>query len=111
MNGKESPHCSFLKYTAHEFKKMLVIDDDLNLGQFKVDAKNKQFEFWQRDSLAIKILSPEMAFQKMEYIHNNPMAKKWHLSDEPSEYQYSSAKFYETGEKNYSFLKDIRDEF
>jgi putative transposase len=108
MNGKESPLSSLLKYTAHEFKKMLVIDDDLNLAQFKVRAKNKQFEFWQRDSLVIEILSPEMAYQKLEYIHNNPVVKQ--LANESSEYLYSSAKYYETGEKNYSFLKDIRDE-
>jgi putative transposase len=111
MNGKESPPSSFLKFTAHEFKKMLIIDDDLNLAMFSVKAKNKKFEFWQRDSLAIKIYSPEMAFQKMEYIHNNPLAKNWNLADEPLNYQYSSAKFYETGNKNYPFLKDIRDEF
>lgn len=24
MNGEESPHASFLKFTAHEFKKMLI---------------------------------------------------------------------------------------
>jgi putative transposase len=111
MNGNESPQSSLLKYTAHEFKKMLIVDDDLNLGLFSVNAKNKKFEFWQRDSLAIKILSPDMAFQKMEYIHNNPLAKNWYLADEPLNYQYSSSKFYETGNKNYPFLKDIREEF
>jgi putative transposase len=89
---------------------MLVIDDDLGLGPFSVKAKNKKFEFWQRDSLPIEISSLKMAFRTMDYIHNNPLSKKWTLADEPKNYPYSSAKFYETGEKNYSFLKDIRDE-
>lgn len=111
LNGKETPQSSFLKYTAHEFKKMLILEEDESLTAYKVEAKNKQYEFWKRDSLAIKVYSLKMAFQKLEYIHNNPMAKQWYLSDDPTEYLYSSAKYYETGEKNYSFLKDIRDEF
>ena len=109
MNGKETAQGSFLKYTAHQFKKLLLLENNEKILTFKVEAKNKKYEFWQRDPLAININSREIAFQKLEYIHNNPLAKHWHLANNPSEYKYSSAKFYETGENNYSFLKDIRD--
>jgi putative transposase len=49
MNGKETSQGSFLKYTAHEFKKMLKIDKDNSLASFAVDAHNKGYEFWKRD--------------------------------------------------------------
>ena len=50
-DGKETAQASFLKFTAHEFKKMLRKDTD-ELSKYPVDAHNKKYEFWQRDSLA-----------------------------------------------------------
>jgi putative transposase len=110
LNGKESPHASFLKFTAHEFKKKLKIEDAKQLECFSVEANNKQFEFWQRDSLAINLYSREMALQKLNYIHSNPLSKHWTLANEPSEYWYSSARFYERNEKHFPFLKWIWDD-
>jgi REP element-mobilizing transposase RayT len=54
MNGKETSQGSFLKYTGHEFKKMLKSENPENLNWYAVSANNKNFEFWQRDSLAIR---------------------------------------------------------
>ncbi len=31
---------------------------------------------------------------KLDYIHNNPCAKKWRLAERPEDYPYSSARFY-----------------
>lgn len=33
-NGKESPQGSFLKYTAHRFQKMLLVDQKMNWHHF-----------------------------------------------------------------------------
>lgn len=108
LNGKEKPFGSFLKYTGHQFKKMLNAED---LKEFEVIASNKQYEFWQRDSIAIELYSPEVAYQKLDYIHENPIAKDWNLVNEPSEYMYSSASFYEHGYDRFDFLKHIGEEF
>ena len=54
-NGKESAKGSFLKFTAHKFKKRLKITG--GFGNYKVQAINKEYEFWQRDSLGIEIWS------------------------------------------------------
>ena len=62
-NGKETAQGSFLKYTAHEFKKMLYTENQDALLSYQVDANNKEHEFWQRDSLAIWLYSKEIAFQ------------------------------------------------
>ncbi len=35
--------------------------------------------------------------QKLDYMHSNPVSKKWSLASGPTEYPHSSAKFYITG--------------
>ncbi|UAY50624.1 transposase [Ferruginibacter albus] len=104
-NGKESAKGSFLKFTAHEFKKMLKLSGGLE--NYKVDAANKEYQFWQRDSLGIEIWSREVAKQKLNYIHNNPVSGKWQLAKNDISYYYSSAKFYEDGIDEFGFLNNL----
>ncbi len=111
MNGKESPQGSFLKYTAHLFKKMLKENEAEQLNKYKSDAVNKSFEFWQRDSLAILLYSKDAAVQKLKYIHNNPLAEHWQLVADPADYKYCSAGYYEKNKKQFGFLKDLYNEF
>lgn len=110
-NGKETTQGSFLKFTAHEFKKMLIKEGNNELEHYAVDASNKSYEFWQRDSLAIHLYTRKVAYQKMDYTHYNPLAKDWQLANSISEYKYSTAKFYELGIKDFAFIKDLREEF
>jgi putative transposase len=109
-NGKESPQGSFLKYTAHIFKKMLREEGVEKLNAYKTDAENKKYEFWQRDSLAIPLFTRNVAMQKLNYLHNNPLAEHWNLVKDPCDYKYSSARYYELNEKNFPFLKDLLEE-
>jgi hypothetical protein len=117
-NGKETSQSSFLKYTAHEFKKMLV-RQDVNHGDlvesalldYKVKADNKWYEFWQRDSLAVHLYTKDVAYQKLDYIHYNPVAEHWKLVKDICDYKYSTARFYEMGIRDFSFIKDLREEF
>ena len=111
LNGKETAQGSFLKYTAHEFRKMLYKEDKRKLLSYQVEAANKQHEFWQRDPLAIPLFSRKVAFQKLNYIHYNPLAEHWQLAKDPCEYKYSSARYYELNDRSFGFLKDLRDEF
>ncbi|MEQ9422872.1 MAG: transposase [Cyclobacteriaceae bacterium] len=107
MNGKESPASSLLKFSAHQFKKMLSSHE---LSNYKVTRDNKSYEFWQRDSLAIHLYSPEVMYQKLEYIHGNPTTERWSLVKDTCDYVYSSASFYEKGSKRFTFLKHIGEE-
>ncbi|HMR83002.1 MAG TPA: transposase [Niabella sp.] len=112
LNGKESAQGSFLKYTAHIFKKMIRSEyGSRGLLPYAVNTGNKEYEFWQRDPLAIQLFRKKVAFQKLDYIHYNPLGAHWQLVKDPVEYKYSTAKFYETGSSDFSFLKDLRDEF
>ncbi|MFT4737393.1 MAG: REP element-mobilizing transposase RayT [Cyclobacteriaceae bacterium] len=108
MNGSELPSASLLKFTAHQFKKMLPSDQ---LSSYQVDAGNKAYEFWQRDSLGIELYTPDVAYQKLEYLHLNPMGTKWNLVIDPCDYEFSSAAFYEKKASPFTFLKHIGEEF
>jgi REP element-mobilizing transposase RayT len=110
LNGKETVQGSFLKYTAHRFKQLLNHTQPSVLNQFAVDAKNKKYEFWQRDPLAVHLYTPEVAYQKLNYIHMNPLAEHWQLATDPSDYFFSSASFYEKNERRFAFIKDLRIE-
>jgi hypothetical protein len=72
-----------------------------------VDAANKKYEFWQRDSLAFELLKKQTLKQKMDYIHCNPVMGRWNLCKEPHDYYYSSALFYEKEIDNFGFLKHV----
>jgi len=111
LNGKETAQGSFLKYTGHAFKKYLEVHQPNELKKYKVEASNKNYEFWQRDPFAFKLTNLETALQKLKYIHNNPLAQHWLLASEPIKYFYSSAFFYENEKDEFGFLKNIIDVF
>lgn len=110
-NGKETAPGSFLKFTAHEFKKILSREQSSELRNYRVSASNKNYEFWQRDSLAVHLYSRDVAYQKLSYIHNNPLSEHWQLAADPCDYQFSSARFYERDLDDFGFIKDLRNEF
>jgi putative transposase len=111
FNGKETAQGSFLKFTAHAFKRMLVKEGVDRLEDYAVKAPNKKYEFWQRDPLATPLYTREVAYQKLDYIHYNPMAGKWQLVKDPCDYKHSTARYYEMGVKDFAFMKDLREEF
>ena len=56
-----------------------------DLKLYTVDATNKEYEFWQRDSLPFELLNKETLEQKLDYIHNNLNAEHWKLCKEPAD--------------------------
>ena len=106
-NGKEMPHESFMKYTGHEFKRLLSDTSELEL--FRVESPTRLYQFWQRDSLAIELYSRKVMVQKLNYIHANPVQPHWNLCSDFVDYYYSSASFYEKGISDFTFLKHFMD--
>ena len=45
---------------------------------------------------ALRIFSNEMAEEKLNYLHCNPLQTHWNLCKMPDDYRFSSAAFYET---------------
>jgi putative transposase len=93
---------SFLKHTAQQMKLHLLQTNPVLLQQFKVAAKDREYQFWERNSLSTELHSSKVFYQKLKYIHNNPV--KAGLCVLPQDYYYSSAKFYTTGVDDFSML-------
>jgi putative transposase len=94
----------FLKFTAQQMKFRLIDTNDQRLSQFLVNAKDRQYQFWKRNSLSVDLWSPNVFMQKLDYIHSNPLQDKWQLVKYPEDYKYSSARFYETGMDEFGLL-------
>ena len=99
----------FLKFTAQQMKFRLTDTRDTSLPEFLVNAADRQYQFWERNSLSIDLWTPKVFEQKLDYIHNNPLHEKWQLVKYPEDYKYSSARFYETGIDEFGLLTHYRD--
>jgi putative transposase len=63
-----------------------------------------------KDSFDAKALySDKFLFQKLDYIHGNPVNGKWTLSKDNVSYEHSSASFYETGEVKHFSPKHYKE--
>ncbi|MFT3844517.1 MAG: transposase [Lacibacter sp.] len=109
LNGKESPAGSFAKFTAHQFQKLLKQKNSQDLMHYKSEKKDRTFQFWKRDPLAVPVTSKKALLQKLDYIHNNPVQEKWKLAELPEEYRWSSASFYLTGKDEFGILTHYDD--
>jgi REP element-mobilizing transposase RayT len=63
-----------------------------------MDRKRGKFHEVFQPSFDIKRCDTfKFIYQKLDYIHNNPVAKKWNLVTNRFDYEHSSARFYDTG--------------
>jgi putative transposase len=99
----------FGSFTAHEVLKRLQEDNKKDLLQIfqqnKRDIRHKH-SIWQ-DIQAKNIYSENFLRQKMEYIHQNPVAKEWKLVEDRADYLYSSVGYYDRGKKPIIKITDI----
>ena len=95
---------SFLKYTAQKIQRDLKKNNPILLEEFRVDAKDREYQFWERNPLSVDLFTEKVFKQKFDYIHDNPVQPKWKLADYPEEYKYSSAKYYASGLDEFGFL-------
>jgi REP element-mobilizing transposase RayT len=93
---------SFMKYTAQQIKFDLVEHHPQVLDKFRVNAKDRIYQFWERNSLGIELRTHDVFMQKLEYIHWNPVRAG--LCSLPEEYYFSSARFYWTGIDDFNML-------
>ena len=97
----------FLKYTAQKIKKDLQKNHPKVLNLFKVKAKDRKYQFWERNALSIELSTAKVLQQKMNYIHHNPV--KAGICALPEQYRYSSASLYELNKTEWEFLTHLKD--
>lgn len=99
----------FGSFTAHEILKRLREQNQksiLELFQQKKRDRRHEHSIWQ-DIQAKNIYSIDFLQQKMEYLHQNPVAKDWKLVKDRADYPYSSAGYYDYGRKPIIEITDI----
>ena len=102
---------SFGSFTAHALLARLQSDGSGSLLAFFARRQNrdasKKHQIWQPIQ-AKNVYSAEFLGEKLEYIHNNPVAKHWHLVGDRADYPYSSACFYDRGVVPVVEVDDVR---
>jgi REP element-mobilizing transposase RayT len=101
-NTPEKVQHSFMKYTAQHLKFDLLKHYPRVLEQFRVNAKDRTYQFWERNSLGIELRTTKVFMQKLEYIHWNPV--KAGFCSLPEEFHFSSARYYWTGVDDFNML-------
>jgi REP element-mobilizing transposase RayT len=102
---------NFASFTAHEILHQLRNDNRQDLLSFFHEHRRDshvEHSIWQ-DVQAKNIFSEKFLAQKLEYIHQNPVAKEWNLVNNRAEYKYSSACFYDRDQKPIIEMDDIRE--
>ena len=104
---RENVQRDFLKFTSQRIKDRIELNEPELLSQFLVNAKDRKYQLWERNSLTVDLWSEKVMIQKIRYIHENPVRKGF--CNYPQDYKYSSALFYRAGIDNWGFLTHIRD--
>ena len=98
----------FLKFTAQQMRFDLLKTDPVMLQEFEVNAKDRRYQFWERNALSVDLYTERIFIQKLDYIHANPVQEHWKLCKYPENYKYSSAGFYHSGTIGWDFLTHFR---
>ncbi|MGC4034776.1 MAG: hypothetical protein QM764_02370 [Chitinophagaceae bacterium] len=102
------------RFMAYEIIKRLELAGNNNLldllcaGVNNQERKKGQLHKVFEDSFDAKeCSSKEFTYQKLNYIHFNPVRGKWNLIPDYTMYEHSSASLYENGVKKYENLVHI----
>ena len=104
---REDVQRDFLKFTSQQILKVLRNEQSPMQEKLLVNVKDRKYQVWERNSLGIPIWTSKVMWQKIDYIHSNPV--KVGLCKNPKEYKYSSADFYRNGIKRWDFLVHCDD--
>jgi REP element-mobilizing transposase RayT len=69
-----------LKYTAQQIKFDLQNNHLKVLEKFKVNIRNRDYQFWEHRPLSIDLWTEKVFEQKLNYIHENPLKRKVEIS-------------------------------
>lgn len=103
-HSRLSSQGAFFRHCSRQF--LHYLEKDRRLQMFKVLKHDRQHQFWEKAYTKI-CFTRSYTLQKLAYIHNNPCQPRWRLADIAYLYPWSSASFYELGDKKYHWLVHI----
>lgn len=77
---KSSVQQRMLKFVAQQIKADLEVHHPLVLTQFKSERKDRNYQFFKDRPLSVAWFSDKVVWQKISYIHQNPVQKKMAFS-------------------------------
>lgn len=92
--------------TAKQFEMLEDLYHAVKKGERKKGQRHKVFE---ESFDAKECFSNEFVYQKLNYMHKNPVSKRWQLVADFTDYPHSSASFYEKGIKSYDKLLHVNE--
>ena len=95
----------FLKYTSQQIIRAMKKTEAPLLNKMISTQSDRAYHFWERRPKWKSIMHTDMFWQKLRYIHNNPLQGKWSLVSSPQDYSASSASSYIDGVSHFDFLK------
>ncbi len=109
IRAKEKSHLSNIlrdlkKYTSSRIVKMIESNEQESRHNWMMwlfkskglkNSNNTHYQFWRQDNHPIEMLTMEIFYQKINYIHMNPVVEG--IVDQPEFYLYSSARDYAGG--------------
>lgn len=104
------------RFMAYAIVKKLEEKKDFELLQEMYDSvkkserkKMQRHKVFEESFDAKECYSNEFVYQKLEYMHKNPVSKKWRLVNDFTDYPHSSAAFYERGIQQYDKLQHVKE--
>ena len=101
---------------AYEIIKRLEEQKNLTLlEELAASVKEKERKKGQRHKVfedsfdAKECYSNKFVYQKLDYMHKNPVSKRWNLVIDFTDYLYSSAAYYVKGVKHYDKLFHVNE--
>jgi putative transposase len=88
------------KFTAVKIRQEIERSGDFSLLEcMRVADKKQVFKIWEDRFDDVMLTGSSLLNTKLDYIHTNPLQEHWNLVTRPEEYEFSSARFYESGEQ------------
>src|SRR5690606_21525751 len=107
-NGKRFMAYEIVKRLT-ENNKYAVLNELHHACSAQEIAKGQKHKVFEPSFDAKPVFTEKFLYQKLDYIHHNPVSGKWRLSTDFVEYRHSSAAFYETGNMHSKVLiQDFR---
>lgn len=95
----------FTKFTGKNIVAYLKNQNNHMLQNMISTQSDRTYQCWERRPFWKNVTFEKMLFQKLRYVHNNPLQKKWQLCSKPEDYAFSSASSYVSLELQFEFLQ------
>jgi putative transposase len=104
---RENVQRDFLGFTSKQILRVLKNENAPLQKALFVNAKDRKYQVWERNSWKIVLYSARVMWQKINYVHMNPVRAG--LCAWPEDYVYSSAAFYFYGDRRWDFLVRVEE--